>query len=210
MRIVVIALMALAGGIALADDILGFDAEGSRAQRELEAGLDAAIDAREMDEWMKLMSATPHHLGSAASRENAEFMAELFESWGYDTEIAEYQVLLPTPKTREIELVGPTTYTAGLREDTLPEDPSTAVRETLLAPYNAFSIDGDVEAELVFVNYGIPEDYEILERYGIDVTGKIVIAKYGRSWRGIKPKLAGEKGRSARSYTRTRPMMVTA
>ena len=77
---------------------------------------------------------------------------------------------------------------------TLPEDPSTAVRETLLAPYNAFSTDGEVEAELVFVNYGIPEDYEVLERYGIDVTGKIVIAKYGRSWRGIKPKLAGEKG----------------
>jgi len=120
--------------------------------------------------------------------------SELFESWGYDTEIAEYEILLPVPKTREIELVAPTNFIASLREETLAEDPSTAVRETLLQPYNAFSIDGEVEAELVFVNYGMPQDYEILERYGIDVTGKIAIAKYGRSWRGIKPKLAGEKG----------------
>ena len=194
MRLVVVALLALASGMACADDILGFDAEGSRAQRAIESRFDASIDAREMDEWMRRMSAEPHHVGSAASRENAEFMADLFESWGYETEIAEYQILLPTPRTREIELVAPETFTAGLREDTLPEDPSTAVRETLLAPYNAFSTDGEVEAELVFVNYGIPEVYEVLKRYGIDVTGKIVIAKYGRSWRGIKPKLAGEKG----------------
>lgn len=194
MRILVLALIALGSGTALADNILGFDADGSRAQRELEAGLDARIDASEMDAWLKHMSAEPHHVGSAAGKANAEFMAELFESWGYDTEIAEYEILLPTPRERSIELVAPTSFTAGLREDTLPEDPSTAIRETLLAPYNAFSRDGDVEAELVFVNYGIPEDYEILERYGIDVEGKIVIAKYGRSWRGIKPKLAGEKG----------------
>jgi N-acetylated-alpha-linked acidic dipeptidase len=194
MRFLLLALLALGGALAQADDILGFDADGSRVQRELEAGLDASIDPAEMDGWLKRMSAEPHHVGSAAGKANAEFMAGLFESWGYDTEIAEYEILLPTPRERSIELVAPTSFTAELREDTLPEDPSTSVRETLLAPYNAFSIDGDVEAELVFVNYGIPEDYEVLERYGIDVTGKIVIAKYGRSWRGIKPKLAGEKG----------------
>lgn len=194
MRLLALALLALGSALVHADDILGFDAEGSRAQRDLESRLDARIDAEDMDDWLRRMSAEPHHVGSAAGKANAEFMAELFESWGYDTEIAEYEILLPTPRERSIELVGPTSYTAGLREDTLPEDPSTAVRETLLAPYNAFSRDGDVEAELVFVNYGIPEDYEILERYGIDVEGKIVIAKYGRSWRGIKPKLAGEKG----------------
>jgi N-acetylated-alpha-linked acidic dipeptidase len=194
MRLLALALLALGSGLVHADDILGFDAEGSRAQRDLEAQLDARIDAAEMDAWLRRLSAEPHHVGSAAGKANAEFMADLLESWGYDTEIAEYEILLPTPRERSIELVAPTTYTAGLREDTLPEDPSTAVRETLLAPYNAFSRDGDVEAELVFVNYGIPEDYDILERYGIDVEGKIVIAKYGRSWRGIKPKLAGEKG----------------
>jgi len=195
MKNLILLLVTLTGGVVnAADAILGFDEEGSTAQRDIEASLDSRIDAREMDEWLKLMSATPHHLGSLASRENAEFIAAQFEGWGYETEIDEYEVLLPTPRIRELELLAPTTYTATLTEDTLAEDPSTAVRDTLLPPYNAFSRDGEVEAELVFVNYGIPEDYELLERYGIDVTGKIVIAKYGRSWRGIKPKLAGEKG----------------
>ncbi len=195
MRSVIVALIALGVGVASAnDDILGFDTEGSAAQRALEARIDAMIDADEMDGWLKLLSETPHHVGSLASKENAEFIAELLTSWGYDTEIEGYQVLLPTPRVREVELVAPTQYSAGLTEDTLAEDPSTSVIANLLPPYNAFSRDGEVEAELVFVNYGIPEDYEVLERYGIDVTGKIAIAKYGRSWRGIKPKLAGEKG----------------
>ena len=195
MRSVFAALVALCGGVAIAaDTIVGFDEAGSAAQRALEAEMDTHIDAREMDGWLKRMSEKPHHVGSAASRENAEFMAGLFESWGYDTVIAEYEILLPVPRVREVELVAPTQYSATLTEDSLPEDPSTNDIDTLLPPYNAFSRDGEVEAELVFVNYGIPEDYEVLERYGISVEGKIAIAKYGRSWRGIKPKLAGEKG----------------
>ena len=195
MRFLAFVLLFSAGAVLAADDeILGYNASDSSAQRALEAQLDASINAGEMDEWLRRMSSEPHHVGSPKSKENAEFIAELLESWGYDTEIVAYEILLPEPKTREIELVAPTNFVASLREETLAEDPSTAVRETLLQPYNAFSIDGEVEAELVFVNYGMPEDYEILERYGIDVTGKIAIAKYGRSWRGIKPKLAGEKG----------------
>ena len=186
--------LSASGFVHAADDILGFDTAGSSAQRRLEARLDAGIDANEMDAWLKAMSAEPHHVGSAAGKATAEYIAGLLESWGYDTEIAEYEILLPTPRIREVELVAPTTYQATLTEDSLSEDPSTAVREHLLPPYNAFSRDGEVEGELVFVNYGIPEDYELLERYGIDVTGKIAIARYGRSWRGIKPKLAGEKG----------------
>jgi N-acetylated-alpha-linked acidic dipeptidase len=186
--------MLACGLVHAADAILGFDEDGSTAQREIEARIDARIDANEMDGWLKHMSAEPHHVGSAASKATAEYIAELLESWGYETEIAAYEILLPTPRVREVELVAPTSFKASLTEDTLPEDASTGVRENLLPPYNAFSRDGEVEAELVFVNYGIPEDYEILERYGIDVTGKIAIAKYGRSWRGIKPKLAGEKG----------------
>lgn len=191
----ILALTALgAGALAAEGNILGFDEQASAVQRAAEARLDASIDVGEMDAWLRHMSAKPHHVGSPGSRENAEYIANLLESWGYDVDIAAYEILLPTPRVREVELVAPTRYVAGLEEDTLPEDASTAVREDLLPPYNAFSIDGEVEGELVFVNYGIPEDYEILERFGIDVSGKIAIAKYGRSWRGIKPKLAGEKG----------------
>jgi len=195
MRFLLLVLLAAAQSALAADErVLGFDAAASNAQRTLESRLDASIDKNEMDQWLRRMSARPHHAGSAAGKENAEFIASLFESWGYDVEIAQYEILLPTPKVREVELVAPTQFSASLREDSLAEDPSTSVREDLLPPYNAFSVDGEVEGELVFVNYGRPEDYEILDRYGISVEGKIAIAKYGKSWRGIKPKLAGEKG----------------
>ena len=194
MRLLVLALFAVSGATYADSNILGFDADSSAAQRTLEAEFDGLIDAEKMDEWLRVMSTLPHHVGSPASKKNAEYIAELLTSWGYDTEIAAYEILLPMPKTREVELVAPTKFTASLTEDSLSEDPSTERREGLLPPYNAFSRDGEVEAELVFVNYGMPADYEVLERYGIDVTGKIAIAKYGRSWRGIKPKLAGEKG----------------
>ncbi len=188
-------LLALVGTLdAAATSIIGYDESASLQQRQTEQQMDALIDAGEMDQWLRQMSATPHHVGSAASRENAEYIAGLLRSWGYEVEIAEYEILLPTPKVREIELLEPTRFSASLTEESLDQDPSTFRREHLLPPYNAFSIDGEVEAELVFVNYGIPEDYDTLERNGIDVTGKIAIAKYGRSWRGIKPKLAGEKG----------------
>lgn len=195
MRSLLLVLPLFAATAMAADELLpGFDADGSREQRALEARFDADLDAADLDRWLKRLSSRPHHAGSVASRENAEFIASLFESWGYDVEIEEYEILLPTPGERVVELVAPSQVTASLTEASLPQDPGTSVREHLLPPYNAFSIDGDVEAELVFVNYGLPEDYEMLERYGIDVEGKIAIAKYGRSWRGIKPKLAAEHG----------------
>lgn len=191
---------ALAGALtvvaaaASADDLLGFGAAETEAQLALEASFDDELSASDMDAWLKRFSAKPHHVGSEAGREVVDEVARLFESWGYEVEIAEYDILLPVPVTRKLDLVAPTRYSATLEEDSLEEDPSTAVRDELLPPYNAFSTDGTVEGELVFVNYGVPEDYDILERHGIDVAGKIAIAKYGGSWRGIKPKLAGEKG----------------
>lgn len=179
---------------ASAETLLGFDEAASADQRALEARFDDGLNREDATEWLRRMAEYPHHAGSEAGRAVVDFTASLFESWGYDVEIAEYDILLPTPVTRELELLAPTTFRASLREDSLDADASTSRRDELLPPYNAFSIDGDVEGELVFVNYGRPEDYEILERHGVDVRGKIAIAKYGRSWRGIKPKLAGEKG----------------
>ena len=188
-------LFLLIGTAALAEDaILGFDPDGSQAQQALEAEFDSHLNADDMDAWLREMSSAPHHVGSPRGREVVEFVATRFRSWGYDTEIAEYEVLFPSPRIRELELVYPSRFSASLSEDSLAEDPSTSNIDDLLPPYNAFSSDGDVEGELVFVNYGTPDDYEILDRYGISVEGKIVIARYGGSWRGIKPKLAGEKG----------------
>jgi len=188
-------LFLLIGTAALAEDaILGFDPDGSQAQQALEAEFDSHLNADDMDAWLRELSSAPHHVGSPRGREVVEFVATRFRSWGYDTEIAEYEVLFPSPRIRELELVYPSRFSASLTEDSLAEDPSTSNIDDLLPPYNAFSSDGDVEGELVFVNYGTPDDYEILDRYGISVEGKIVIARYGGSWRGIKPKLAGEKG----------------
>ena len=128
MRFFTVALFALGFGVAsAADNIVGFNAAGSAEQRALESVLDSTIDATEMDGWLKRLSERPHHVGSLASKENAEFMAALLESWGYDVEIADYQILLPTPRVREVELVAPVQYTAGLTEDTIPGDPSTAM-----------------------------------------------------------------------------------
>ncbi len=144
-------------------------------------------------EYMKRLSAEPHHLGSAYDKQNAEFIRDKFRSWGFDAKLEEFDVLFPTPTERALEMIAPTVYKAALKEPVLSEDPDSSDANQLPI-YNAYSADGDVTGELVYVNYGVPADYERLEKMGVDVRGKIVIARYGASWRGIKPKVAYEHG----------------
>ena len=174
--------------------IYGFADASLPAERALETQFDAKLNRENLRNWMQRLSARPHHLGSAYDRANAEFLASLFRSWGYDTQIETFQVLFPTPKTRLVELVAPEHFTAALAEKPMAEDATTAQTAEQLPTFNAYSIDGDVTGDLVYVNYGVPKDYEELERRGIDVRGKIAIARYGGSWRGIKPKVAAEHG----------------
>lgn len=174
--------------------IIGFTKEGAEAELKLEEKFDGTLKVSNMDQWLKTLTARPHHLGSAYGKANAEFMRDQFRSWGYETEIETYKVLFPTPKVRVLEMTAPTKFVAKLAEPALKEDGTSNQISEQLPVYNAWSADGDVTAELVFVNYGIPEDYEQLERLGIGVKGKIVITKYGGSWRGIKPKVAQEHG----------------
>src|SRR5690349_23019455 len=147
-----------------------------------------------MRSYMRFLSAQPHHLGSTRDSVNAEWILQRFRDWGWDARIETFRVLFPTPLDRLVELVSPGHFRASLREPAVKTDPTTAQQAEQLPTYNAFSIDGDVTAPLVFVNYGVPDDYERLKRMGISVQGAIVIAKYGRSWRGIKPKVAAEHG----------------
>ncbi|MBM2840418.1 MAG: Glutamate carboxypeptidase [Bacteroidetes bacterium] len=147
-----------------------------------------------MREYMKRLSARPHHTGSAYDKDNAEWILARFKEWGWDAKIESFDVLFPTPKERLVELVEPTRFTAKLQEPALSVDPTSGQQDEQLPTYNAYSADGDVTAPLVYVNYGIPDDYEQLERMGISVKGCIVIARYGASWRGIKPKVAAEHG----------------
>ena len=174
--------------------LLGFTADGAARQRAVEAQFDDAVNAANLERWMKRLASAPNHVGAPHTKENAEWIAEQFRRWGYDVAIDTFHVLFPTPTERAVELLAPTQFRAVLREPTIPEDETSGIVEGRLPPYNAYSADGDVTAELVYVNYGIPEDYEELERRGIGVEGKVVIARYGASWRGIKPKVAAEHG----------------
>src|SRR2546428_999117 len=174
--------------------IFGFTASSAAKERALEAQFDSKLNRDNLRNWMQRLSARPHHLGSDYDRQNAEFIASLFRSWGYDTAIEEFQVLFPTPRTRVVELIAPEHFTAKLFEPPLSQDRTSNQTDERLPVYKASSIDGDVTGDLVYVNYGIPADYELLEQNGVDVKGKIVIARYGGSWRGIKPKVAAEHG----------------
>ena len=174
--------------------LMGFSTESSAKQKSLEAKFDDSLKRENLREWLKRLSARPHHVGSPYDKENAEFIASLFKSWGYETNIEQFDVLFPTPKIRMLELISPEKFSAKLEEPELKEDSTSNQKSEQLPTYNAYSADGDVTGDLVFVNYGIPADYEELAKRGIDVKGKIVIAKYGGSWRGIKPKVAAENG----------------
>ncbi len=174
--------------------IQGFTEESAKAEIALEQKFDGYLKASNLDQWMKYLTGKPHHLGSAMGKEYAEWMRDQFKSWGYEAELETYKVLFPTPKVRVLEMVAPTKYKARLAEPPLKEDATSGQVREQLPTYHGFSADGDVTAELVFVGYGVPSDYDELDKLGVDVKGKIVIAKYGGSWRGIKPKVAQEKG----------------
>ncbi len=183
---------------APADDaasMRGYSPESARAQREWEAKYRVIPDTAKLRAYVERLSAQPNQLGSAYDKANAEWILSQFKSWGLDAQIETFEVLFPTPRERLVEMVSPGKFTAKLQEPTLSADPTSAAgRSEQLPTYNAYSIDGDVTGPLVYVNYGVPEDYEQLDRLGISVKGAIVIARYGGSWRGIKPKVAAEHG----------------
>lgn len=204
MRFVSLPLLASLGGVLAvplvaaapppSGDILGFTHASAQVQRDWENKFRALPDPARMRADMKVLSARPHHVGSPYDKENAQWILKQFKEAGWDAHIEQFDVLFPTPKQRLVELVAPTRFTAKLQEPPVPGDLTSSQTSEQLPTYNAYSIDGDVTGPLVYVNYGIPADYDALERRGISVKGAIVIARYGQSWRGIKPKVAAEHG----------------
>ena len=171
----------------------GYSIESSHTERDWEAKFRDLPSPDRIRENMKVLSAEVHNVGTPYDKQNAEWIAARMKDAGFDTHIETFNVLYPTPIEEHVELVAPTKFTAKLKEPPVPGDPSSTESGELPA-YNAYSLDGDVTAPLVYVNYGIPEDYDRLERMGVSVKGAIVIARYGASWRGIKPKVAAEHG----------------
>jgi N-acetylated-alpha-linked acidic dipeptidase len=199
MRTVLSSLLISATGLALTPSVAdvplrGFFPQSVQAERDLEAKFRAMPDPARMRESMRRLSARPHHVGSAYDKDNAQWILDQFKSYGWDAHIENFDVLFPTPIDRVVELVAPTTFKASLQETPVSGDPTSSQQTEQLPSYNAYSIDGDVTGPLVFVNYGVPADYEELAQHGVSVKGAIVIAKYGGSWRGIKPKVAAEHG----------------
>ena len=175
--------------------LYGYSAEASRTERQWEEKMRAIPDPQSLRAYMERLTARPHNVGSPYDKDNAEWLLSKFKEFGLDAHIESFSVLFPTPKERLVELVvGGPHFTAKLQEPTVPEDPTSGQTSEQLPTYNAYSIDGDVTGPLVYVNYGLPEDYEMLERRGVSVKGAIIIARYGRSWRGIKPMVGAEHG----------------
>ncbi len=196
-RLILWALLILFVSAPLGADeslLQGFTASSAPAERQWEQKFRSLPSPQLMREYMQRLSARPHHVGSPYDKSNAEWILSKFKEFGWDAHIETFEVLFPTPKERLVEMVEPTKFTAKLQEPPLAVDPTSSQTNEQLPTYNAYSIDGDVTAPLVFVNYGLPEDYEQLQRLGVSVKGAIVIAKYGHSWRGVKPKVAGEHG----------------
>jgi len=174
--------------------LLGYTTQTSAAERDWEKKFQDGVVAANIRENDRRLSARPHHVGSPYDKDNAEWMLARFKEWGFDAHIETFDVLFPTPKERVLELLEPTKFRAKLQEPVLAADPTSNQTSEQLPTYNAYSIDGDVNAPLVYVNYGNRDDYEQLDRLGVSVKGAIVIARYGEGWRGIKPKVAGEHG----------------
>jgi N-acetylated-alpha-linked acidic dipeptidase len=185
---------ALADPPAGGDEIEGFSARGAAVEKQLEQRFDSDLSAADMREWMQKLAAAPNQVGSAHDKANAEFILQKFRDWGWDASLEEFSVLYPTPREEVLELVAPTHVVARLREPAVEGDATSKQTDDELPPYNVYGADGDVTGELVYVNQGMPDDYAELERQGVSVKGRIVIARYGGGWRGLKPKLAYEHG----------------
>jgi N-acetylated-alpha-linked acidic dipeptidase len=173
--------------------IRGFPNDLLELQARREAQARAVPNRDTLRTLVRSLAAVPHEAGTDRSRHVAELLLARFRAMGLNARIEQFEALLPRPLTRTLELLGPEPFTASLREPALTQDPTTGQADQL-PTFNAYSPDGDVTAELVYVNYGRPEDYRVLDSLGISVKGKIVIARYGQSWRGIKPKVAAEHG----------------
>ncbi len=184
------------GSAQAASSIRGFSAEHARTELAWEQKMLPLPRPDLMHEYQVELASAPHNVGSPKDKANAEWLLAKFKSFGLQASIEEFRVLYPTPKDRLVELMSPERYIANLKEPPVAGDPQTG-EPSQLPTYNVFTADGDVTAPVVYVNYGVPSDYETLQKLGVDVKGKIVLARYGGSWRGIKPKVAYEHGAAA-------------
>jgi N-acetylated-alpha-linked acidic dipeptidase len=172
----------------------GFTPEESARQRRLEEQFNAVPSAASARAHLKLLTAEPHVAGTREDYATALYVRDQLRSYGLTADLEEYQVLLPYPKQPSIvELLAPRRARLKVQEPALSLDPTSSSRK-IIPLFNGYSAAGDVSAQLVYVNYGLPNDYEALKKVGVDVRGRIAIARYGSSFRGVKAKVAEQHG----------------
>jgi N-acetylated-alpha-linked acidic dipeptidase len=179
--------------VAQTSAMRGFLIKDIPGEQKLENQAQAIPDSTRLREYLEYIAAKPHNAGSPRSKAVAEHILEMLKNWGLDAHIEEFEALMPYPTVRQVEVVSPKPYEAKLKEPVVPQDPNSG-DPNQLPTFNAYGATGDVTGDVVYVNFGVPDDYDWLAKQGINVQGKIVIARYGKSWRGIKPKVAAEHG----------------
>jgi N-acetylated-alpha-linked acidic dipeptidase len=175
--------LALPFSLLAADtSIRGFPPDAAATEKKWEEKIRAIPEAARVGRYIERMSREPHLAGTPQSKAVADYLVGILHEWGLDAQLEEFEALLPTPNSRSLSMTEPKVFKAKLNEPAIKEDKSSSDANQV-PTYNAYSGSGDVTAPVVYVNYGVPADYEILAKLGIDVKGKIVIARYGGRWR---------------------------
>jgi N-acetylated-alpha-linked acidic dipeptidase len=169
--------------------IEGFGRGRAAAEAQLEQKFLAIPQAARAESNLRHLTSTPHLAGTEASHRVAEWLRDQYRSYGFDAHIESYSVWLPMPREIKLEMIKPKRASLATPEPPIPGDLDTWTKHAT-PDYNDYSPSGDVTASVVYANYGMADDYRELERLGIGVNGKIVIARYGRGYRGIKALLA--------------------
>lgn len=141
----------------------------------------------------RFLSFQPHMAGTPAQARTRDYVVSQMKSWGLETEVRSYNVWMPHPVTTRVWRITPDPIELNLQEGPIPED-TTSVAFSQVLPFNGYGAPGEVRGEVVYVNYGLIEDYAQLDSMGVSVKGKIAIARYGRSYRGIKAREAEKHG----------------
>jgi len=176
-------------------DLTGFTAAHSERQRALEKQFMAVPDTAQAESELRTLTAEPHLAGSPADRRNADFVLQQLKSFGLDAEIEDFPVLLSEPKVIKLDVLSPVAF-SGPTPENVPEDAASRDTNTTVG-FNGYSASGDVTAQVVYANYGLPEDYDVLREHGVSPDGKIVIVRYGKSYRGAKAFTAQEHNAAA-------------
>jgi N-acetylated-alpha-linked acidic dipeptidase len=171
--------------------ITGFAPARVAAERKLEEKLRGIPDAAHAESNLRHLTSEPHMAGTEASHRVAEWLRDQYRSFGFDAEIVTYSVWLPQPREVTLELTKPVSQKLASPEQPIDVDKDTFDKRVIPA-FNIYSPSGEITAPVVYVNYGTLEDYRTLASSGVHVEGKIVLARYGKGYRGIKAKLADE------------------